>query len=324
MSAMAAVELFAAGKSSPRLTPRSKTNPRFGFSLAVGPPRGCRAMALTRPICPKSLHLGLRTGRICPPSLGRRSIFSCAASTEEPEHLDINVEEEKSNAKMDAEEAQVAWERTLDYIREQAKKMQNLSQEAYDVYSKKAIIILKETSEKIEIQSKKARSDLSVVAKEVGKGSKEYLTIAAEKSPESLKDVVETFASSTDELNDVSEIRDFHLGIPYGSLLSVGGFLCFMLTGSIAAIRFGVILGGTLLALSVSSLRCWRKGEINSLALRGQAAIATILFLRELRLLFQRAFIANIFTTLISGAMAAFFSYRMMISDGKQTKGSEN
>lgn len=44
-----------------------------------------------------------------------------------------------------------------------------------------------------------------------------------------------------------------------------------MVTGSTGAIRFGVILGGTLLALSIASLRSWRKGESSSLPLKGQA-----------------------------------------------------
>ena len=55
-----------------------------------------------------------------------------------------------------------------------------------------------------------------------------------------------------------------------GVILSVGGFLSFMLTGSIPAIRFGVILGGALLALSISSLRAYKKGESLPLALKGQ------------------------------------------------------
>lgn len=67
-----------------------------------------------------------------------------------------------------------------------------------------------------------------------------------------------------------SLIRCFWLRVA-GFVLSVGGFLLFMLNGSISAIRFGVILGGTLLALSVSSLRSWKKGESVPLALEGQA-----------------------------------------------------
>ncbi|CAH9134711.1 unnamed protein product [Cuscuta epithymum] len=326
MSAIA--QLIAVGKPSPSLTPSSTpssaTKLRFGSFLSVGPARGSRALDVDRPIFCNGLRPGLRPGPVCRKSLGKRSLFSCAASTDEPEPVEINVEVEKGSLKTDEEKTQDVWERSLGYIREQAIKMRNLSPEAYDEYSKKAISILKETSEKIEAQSKKARSDLSMIAKEISKESKEYFAKASENSPEPVKDIVETFASSTNELNDASKIRDFHLGIPYGALLSVTGFLYFMLTGSINAIRFGVILGGTLLALSISNLRCWRKGESTSLALRGETAIATILFLRELRLLFQSGFYVNFFTTLISGCMAAFFASRMLISDDEQIKGAEN
>lgn len=56
-----------------------------------------------------------------------------------------------------------------------------------------------------------------------------------------------------------------------GLLLSLGGFLSFMVTGSISAIRFGVIIGGALLFLSVSSLRSYKQGESSPLTLKGQA-----------------------------------------------------
>lgn len=56
-----------------------------------------------------------------------------------------------------------------------------------------------------------------------------------------------------------------------GGLLTLGGFLSFMITGSISAIRFGVILGGTLFALAVYSLRSWKKGESTSVPLKGQS-----------------------------------------------------
>ena len=44
----------------------------------------------------------------------------------------------------------------------------------------------------------------------------------------------------------------------------------FMLTGSIPAIRFGVVLGTAILALSVSSLRSWKNGKTTPLLLIGQ------------------------------------------------------
>ena len=55
-----------------------------------------------------------------------------------------------------------------------------------------------------------------------------------------------------------------------GLVLSLGGFISFMVTGSITAIRFGLILGGVLLALSILSLRSFKKGETSQLALKGQ------------------------------------------------------
>lgn len=55
-----------------------------------------------------------------------------------------------------------------------------------------------------------------------------------------------------------------------GLLLLVGGFISFMVSGSIPAIRFGVILGGALFALSLASLKSQRKGESSTKFLKGQ------------------------------------------------------
>ncbi|GAA0159851.1 hypothetical protein LIER_16541 [Lithospermum erythrorhizon] len=227
---------------------------------------------------------------------------------------DIKSEGE-SDGKDKAAKSEEAWKQTLDSLKEQASKMQSISQEAYELYSEKAAIVLKDASDKLKVQAEKARQDLTVKLEEISEESREYLACAAENSPEPVKDIVETFASA-DEIKEASALRDFYLGIPYGALLSVGGFLSFMLTGSIPAMRFGVILGGALLALSISSLRSWKKGASSSLALKGQAVIATILFLRELRLLFMRPFIFNFITTLVSGTMVVFYAYRILNDDG--------
>ncbi|KAH6788141.1 Transmembrane proteins 14C [Perilla frutescens var. hirtella] len=250
-----------------------------------------------------------------------RTVFSFAASHEESKPSDIGIEKEKEDSKARAQESEEAWQQTLASFKEQALKMQSMSKEAYELYSEKAFFVLKETSEKLKIQAEKARHDLIEIAKETAEESKEYLATAAENSPEPVKDIVETFATSTDELNDVSKVRDFYVGIPYGAFLSVGGFLSFMLTGSIPAIRFGIVLGGTLLALSVSSLKSWKKGEPSSLLVKGQTVIATVLFLREMRVLSMRPFIANFVTTLISGGVLAFYLYRI-IRDREQPGGS--
>lgn len=129
---------------------------------------------------------------------------------------DVELEKDKKDLKTEAEESEEAWKQTLASFKEQAMQVKAVSQEAYEVYSKKAMIILKETSEKLKIQAEKAREDLTVVAKEISEESKEYLATAAKNSPEPVKDIVETFASSADELSDISKVRDFYVGIPYG------------------------------------------------------------------------------------------------------------
>lgn len=247
------------------------------------------------------------------PSINRQknkfSVVTFAASHEDsPSEAEIDVEKNDQNKADKA--SQEAWEQALASFKEQALKLQSVSQEAYEVYMKAAVVTLNDTSEKLKIQADQAREDLTVMTKELSEEGRQYLATAAENSPEPVKDVVETFASARD-LDDVSKVRDFYIGIPYGAILSAGGFLNFMLTGSLSAIRFGVILGGILLALSVSSLRSWRKGEFSDSTLKGQAAITSILFLRDTRLVFEGFTFAGLLRMIISGAVAAFFIYRI-------------
>lgn len=131
-------------------------------------------------------------------------------------YQNIEVEKQKDAFEAGAEESQEAWKEALASFKEQALKMQSVSQEAYEVYSKKAMVILQETSEQLKIQADKTRHDLTVLAKEISEEGQEYLSTAAEQSPEPVKDIVETFASSKNELKDISKVQDFHLGIPYG------------------------------------------------------------------------------------------------------------
>ncbi|KAI3991571.1 hypothetical protein MKX01_040581 [Papaver californicum] len=233
-------------------------------------------------------------------------------------HVEIDEEKEKSVVEVGAEESEEAWKQMLESFKEQALKMQDISQEVYELYSKRAAVILKETSEQLKIQAEKSSHDLSRLAKDIGVEGKEYLSAVAEKSPEQVKDIVETFAtSSADDWKNVDKVPHFFLGIPYGALLCLGGFLSFMLTGSVSGIRFGTILGGALLALSISSLRSWKKGQSSALALKGQAVIAGILFLRPLRMFFQGPSFSSFIMTIISGYMVAFFTYKIIL-DGKQ------
>ncbi|CAM8964709.1 unnamed protein product [Rhodiola kirilowii] len=237
-----------------------------------------------------------------------RPVVALAASHEESKHSEPEVEKEES---------QEEWKQALSSFKEQALKMQSVSQEAYELYSIKATVILKETSERLKIQADKASQDLGVVLNEISEESKVYFANAAENSPEPVKEIVETYASSTEELSSFEQLKDFHVGIPYGAGLSVGGFLIFMLTGSVSAIRFGIILGGALLALSIHSLKSWKQGGSSPLAIKGQAAIAGILFLRELRLLFQRVSFSTLFATLFSGAMVGTYMYMFALAGKK-------
>ncbi|KAG6744385.1 hypothetical protein POTOM_053105 [Populus tomentosa] len=260
--------------------------PSLKFQSLLLKPSGHRlSFESPRAFVPKGLGdgVGFRSGN----SLNRQ-IVVFAGAHEDSGHSEIEVEKESEDKKLEGEESEEVWKQTLESFKEQALRLQSVSQEAYEIYSKKAMVILEETSEKLKIQAVKAKKDLGELAKELGEDSIEYLVAATENSPEPVKEVVETLSSSTDDFNDISKVRDFHVGIPYGFLLATAGFLSFMLSGSINSIRFGVILGGALLALSVSSLKSYKRGEPDSLALKGQAAIVAIIFLRDIRIIMTR------------------------------------
>ncbi|CAL1378400.1 unnamed protein product [Linum trigynum] len=251
-----------------------------------------------------SLPLGL-------PYLCRRtpltSIVASAASREESAHPDFEVEKNDDDLDTRNQESQEAWKKALESFKEQAIHMKGISQEAYEVYSKKAMVILGETSEQLKIQAERARKDLNSLAKEINE--------AAENSPEGVRDILETISSSTD-VKDISELKDYHVGIGYGSLVFLGGFAAFMLVGSISAVRFGVILGGALLALGIASRRAQNNGEAYDLPLKGQTAIAAVIFLRKITLLFQRGSLFQFISAVISTAVLAFYCYRIGTQKG--------
>ncbi|KAG4992840.1 hypothetical protein JHK87_026297 [Glycine soja] len=244
----------------------------------------------------------------CYLTLPRRKPLTVAftASPQDSEHGEIEVEKER-DVHAGSEESQEAWKQALDTFREQAEKFQGVSQETYEVYSKK-------TAEQLKVLADKTKNELSVAAKEITDEGKEYLSAVADSSPE-VKEIVETFTSPPEDIQKLSGVRDFYVGVPYGLLLSLGGFLSFMVTGNTAAIRFGVILGGALLALSILSLKSYKKGRTSPLALKGQAAIASILFLREISSIGKGS---SYFTALISGAVVAFYIFRIVLERNQQ------
>ncbi|PKA51852.1 hypothetical protein AXF42_Ash008081 [Apostasia shenzhenica] len=312
MAAAIVTYIFPANSKPSSKFCRSRNS--WSFRLASVPPLSHSEILCTAPM---GLSLKLRSKR-------RLGFWLISFDRRMPSLLPLNANEELNNSDVEVEkadevknksdESQEAWTQTLESFKEEARKMKEISQEAYEVYSKRAMVILKETSAALKIQADKARHDMGMAVKEISKEGQVYLSTAAERSPESVMDIVETFASAN-ELKDVTAVRDFYLGIPYGAFLVIGGFLSFMLTGSIPAIRFGIILGSALLALSVLSLRSWKKGQPSRLLLKGQAAIATILFIREWQLLWKVPSFITFLMIVISGAMLAFFIYRILIEN---------
>ncbi|XP_031498878.1 protein FATTY ACID EXPORT 3, chloroplastic-like [Nymphaea colorata] len=320
---MTAVSEFLVSQGNPGLTARG-TGPALprasgGPLLLAFPGAGSflkrkgvgeyRRLCLVNP----TRRLTLFHGRVIPPA---------TASREGSEHSDVDVEKVKSEIEKQAEETKEVWIKTIESLKSYAINMQNMSQEAYELYSQQAVVILKQMSEQLKGQAEKARQDMAILAEGVSTEGKQYLSTAAENSPEPVKDIVETFASQAPELREISEVRDFFIGIPYGALLSVGGFLSFMLTGSIPSIRFGMVLGGALLSLSILSLRAWKEGKSSPLFLKGQTGIAAILFVRELLLFCQRPCIWTAAVALISGSVLAFYAYRIKVES--HTEGGES
>ncbi|GKA08453.1 protein fatty acid export 3, chloroplastic isoform X1 [Tanacetum coccineum] len=115
-------------------------------------------------------------------------------------------------------------------------------------FNKKSRVITKQTSKKLKIQD-----DIDVII------------------VEPVKDMFDASASTTDDTKDVWKTQDFHLGIPYCGMLSLGGVFSFMITGSICATKLNIILGGTFLALSIIGLRSLKEGNSSAIAVTGQA-----------------------------------------------------
>ncbi|KAF7038355.1 hypothetical protein CFC21_048552 [Triticum aestivum] len=240
--------------------------------------------------------------------------------------LGDDKEKETEKIEIEPEEAQEVWREMLKQFKAEAIRMQALTTQAYDVYSKRAREVLLEASEKLRIQADKAQKDLTIIAAEVGEEGQEYLQLAAKNSPDSIKDITETI-NAVGNLNGPSDYKDYHVGISFGTFLTVGGFLNFMLTGSTSAIRFGFVLGFALLALGISSLRSQRAGGRQPrLLLKGQAAIASVIFFKDLSVFFRYGWFPNVFAVLLSGMVATFYIHRIVTGghNGRTESSSDN
>ncbi|MCO5548897.1 hypothetical protein L7F22_002359 [Adiantum nelumboides] len=169
--------------------------------------------------------------------------------------------------------------------------------------------VLRDTTEELKEHAEKARAAFAVTAQETAA----VLAATAQET-----------AKKTDTPKKFAKIHDFCLGIPYGGILVIGGFLWFIVSGSTAPIRFGVLLGGILLGLSVTSLSAWKEGKPTTTYIIGQAVISSILALRQIRRFFEaKAFFPSVIFTLISVGMLGFFCYVFLAGGSpppKQTK----
>ncbi|KAG0490465.1 hypothetical protein HPP92_007328 [Vanilla planifolia] len=120
--------------------------------------------------------------------------FQPPAALEESNLSGIEVGKE-NELKIEVDESRKAWKQTLESFKEEARKMKDVSQEAYDLYSKRALVIFKRTSKALITQAEKARHDLTLIAKEINEEGQAYLLIAADSSPEPVKDIAETLFS---------------------------------------------------------------------------------------------------------------------------------
>ncbi|PKI31615.1 hypothetical protein CRG98_047997 [Punica granatum] len=101
-----------------------------------------------------------------------------------------------------------------------------------------------------------------------------------------------------------------------GGLVLGGGIIGFLLSGNAKALGSGVLYGGALLALSILSLKIWRKGKSSLPFILGQAALSAALLWKNLQIytLTKKVLPAGL-NIVISAAMLCFYSY-VVISGG--------
>ncbi|GJP29345.1 hypothetical protein CLOM_g16468 [Closterium sp. NIES-68] len=184
---------------------------------------------------------------------------------------------------------------------------------------------LKVQAEKAKVQIKEQADKASHQIEEVlhhVEENKEQIAAVAKDAPEPIREIVETAISShsRDAIRRGAVIHDFCLGIPYGALLVVGGVLWFTLAGSLNALRFGLILGGCILASSISSLHAWQNHRPSSVYIAVQGALTSLVFVNEAsRFAMTKALFPTGLAAVASILMVAFYTYIYM-SGGNRPK----
>ncbi|KAK8505442.1 hypothetical protein V6N13_045879 [Hibiscus sabdariffa] len=146
----------------------------------------------------------------------------------------------------------------------------------------------------------------------------ESKSVEVTKSYPNAEEHVPETPSNLVEKNDIiqpkraAKIHDFCFGIPYGGLVLSGGLVGFILSRNPTTLLFG----GAVLALSTFSLKFWREGKSSFPFILGQAAIAAVLFWKNLKTYSStKKLFPNALYAAISAAMLLFYSY-VVISGG--------
>eukprot|EP00475_Leptophrys_vorax_P013555 TRINITY_DN19921_c3_g1_i2.p1 TRINITY_DN19921_c3_g1~~TRINITY_DN19921_c3_g1_i2.p1 ORF type:complete len:301 (-),score=43.61 TRINITY_DN19921_c3_g1_i2:111-1013(-) len=198
---------------------------------------------------------------------------------------------------------------------EDLQKLQEKTQEAAAAVKQQADLI----AEQLKAQADRASSQLVEVVHYVEEHKEEIVAVAKD-APEPVREIVTTAVAShsREAIRQGAVIHDFCLGIPYGALLVAGGIAWFTLAGSLNALRFGLILGGLILANSISSLRAWQSQRSTLPYIVFQAALSSLVFVYEATRFAQTK---NVFPTglaaLVSLVMVAFYTYIVMSGGSK-------
>ncbi|XP_078428913.1 transmembrane proteins 14C [Wolffia australiana] len=136
--------------------------------------------------------------------------------------------------------------------------------------------------------------------------------LTSEESTEETTDIQPNGAASV-ETKRTAKIHDFCLGIPFGAIVTSGGFVGYLFSRNTATLGVGLLFGAPLLFLSCVSLRVWRQGQSSLPFILGQGALAAALFWKH----FQSYSITKKFffpgmTALYSVAMLCFYSYILL------------
>ncbi|GAQ86491.1 hypothetical protein KFL_002920080 [Klebsormidium nitens] len=145
-------------------------------------------------------------------------------------------------------------------------------------------------------------------------------------APASVQEMAEAAvgAHSDEAVKKGALIHDFCFGIPYGSVLALGGVIWYFVKRQPVSLWHGLALGLTQLLLSAQSLKAWKKGASSFPYILGSLGIALFLTVTKGRAFAQGApFLPMGLTALTSILMALFFFYVLLAGGNPPPKANK-